>query len=70
MLSFLAIVSYVAPISNGQDKKSNKTATAEESLIGQFEKSPDLLVQVAADSSKISHPIAFSVDDFGRVFVA
>ena len=50
-----------------------QTASAplpEKTLIGQFEKSPELTVRLVADSSQISHPIAFSVDDFGRVFVA
>ena len=42
----------------------------EKSLIGQFEKNPDLSIRLAADASQLSHPIAFSVDDFGRVFVA
>ncbi|RLT08492.1 MAG: hypothetical protein DWI24_10845 [Planctomycetota bacterium] len=39
-------------------------------LMSQFEKSPDLKVSLLADSTKMSHPIAFSIDDFGRVFVA
>lgn len=70
ILTFLAVNSYAVQISNGQDAKADKTTAPEQSLIGQFEKSPELEIQLVADSSKISHPIAFSVDDYGRVFVA
>lgn len=66
-LHFLLIFQgYLSP-SPGQTASA---PLAEKSLIGQFEKSPELSVRLVADSSQISHPIAFSVDDFGRVFVA
>ena len=54
-----------------QDEKPKVPDPARERLLmSQFEKSPDLKVSLIADSTKISHPIAFSIDDFGRIFVA
>jgi len=67
LLQLLLVFQYALIQAFGQ------TASAplpEKTLIGQFEKSPELSVRLVADSSQISHPIAFSVDDFGRVFVA
>ncbi len=39
-------------------------------IIASFERDPMLSIKIAADDTKVSHPIAFAVDDFGRVFVA
>jgi quinoprotein glucose dehydrogenase len=51
-------------------EKTGPDPERERLVMGQFEKSADLKVSLLADSTKISHPIAFAVDDFGRVFVA
>lgn len=42
----------------------------EELIKSRFEKNPRLSISLVANSDQIAHPIAFSVDDFGRVFVA
>ena len=39
-------------------------------FIASFEHDPKLTIRIAADDTKVSHPIAFAIDDFGRVFVA
>ncbi|MFM7590189.1 MAG: HEAT repeat domain-containing protein, partial [Isosphaeraceae bacterium] len=67
LLHLLFIMHGGLPLATGQTISS---PLPEKSLIGQFEKPPELTVRLVADSSQISHPIAFSVDDFGRIFVA
>lgn len=39
-------------------------------MIASFERDPQLSIKIAADDTKVSHPIAFAIDDFGRVFIA
>ena len=52
------------------DEPKRPDPERERQMMGQFENSADLKVSLLADSTKVSHPIAFSVDDLGRVFVA
>lgn len=68
---FVALIAFLYPgVAIAQDTPSKPQPKPEQVLIGRFEKNKNLEIQLAADSSQISHPIAFSVDDFGRVFVA
>jgi quinoprotein glucose dehydrogenase len=71
-ITFAAILSAITSIAIAQEPQAPaKLDEKPESLImSRFEKNPNLTVRIAADSDQLSHPIAFSVDDFGRVFVA
>lgn len=70
LLLICGLLSSVSGFALAADAPKGPNPELEKQVMGQFEKSPDLKVTLQADSSKISHPIAFSVDDFGRVFVA
>ena len=67
----LAMLLFSRPAATGQDAPASASGIKpEEAIIGRFEKDSRLSVKLVADSTQVAHPIAFSVDDFGRVFVA
>ena len=77
MRALAAAVAMVCVIGGGVPGRGHDTpqpglvaSTPESQIVGRFEKDPRLSVRLVADSSQVAHPVAFAVDDFGRVFVA
>jgi len=73
LIAGLTIVS-VTVLTQLRAQQSQENATVSKMniplMIVSFERDPLLSIKIAADDTKVSHPIAFAVDDFGRLFVA
>ncbi len=71
MLLVAMTLSVSSPIRSQENPRPGRTAPKPEAtIVSRFEKDPKLTIRLVADSTQIDHPIAFAVDDFGRVFVA
>lgn len=70
LLAAIAEFSAVSIPAQQASRPEKQAPRSENAIISRFEKNPKLTVSLVANSDQIAHPIAFSVDDFGRVFVA